>query len=191
MRLDAALAAKAIANGPFVCREQPETPYGGDCPPGGPASGGVYRFPGSRRPKAAALAPRTSATPPPQPREAPRAAAPPVERAVLLADGMALALGAAMDRIALPLARAAAAFVRLHAWSDFGFARIEDHARERFGRSGRWLRDLAALGEALERLPALGPALTGDDGGRPIGRVAANVIARIADAGSLAEWVAR
>jgi len=104
---------------------------------------------------------------------------------------MALALRAAMDRIALPLARSAAAFVRLQAWSDFGFARIEDHARERFGRSGRWLRDLAALGEASERLPALGPALTGDDGGRPIGRVSANVIARIADTGSLAEWVAR
>jgi hypothetical protein len=196
MRLNAALAAKAIANAPFVCREQPESPYGDAHPQGGPASDGTYRFPVPRRAKAAALATRTSAphpyaTPPPQFRETPRSVAPAVERAVLLADGMALALRAAMDRIALPLALAAAAFVRLQAWSEFGFARIEDHARERFRRSGRWLRDLAALGEASERLPALGAALTGDDGGRPIGRVAANVIARIADAGSLAEWVAR
>ena len=76
------------------------------------------------------------------------------------------------------LARAAAAFVGLRAWQLFGFARLDDHARERFGRSGRWLRDLATLGEGLSRSAQLSAALTGSDGRRPLGRVAATLIAR-------------
>ncbi|HEV8702183.1 MAG TPA: hypothetical protein VGV60_13000 [Candidatus Polarisedimenticolia bacterium] len=67
----------------------------------------------------------------------------PVERSLRQADALALSLRAGLDRIAIPLARAAAAFVQRQAWSDFGFARVEDHARERFGRSGRWVKDCA------------------------------------------------
>lgn len=114
----------------------------------------------------------------------------PVERSLRQADALALSLRAGLDRIAIPLARAAAAFVQRQAWSDFGFARLEDHARERFGRSGRWVKDCASLGRALQSLPLLADALTGDDGGRPIGRVAALLVARIASADSLPAWVA-
>jgi hypothetical protein len=118
------------------------------------------------------------------------ASAYPVETSLRQADGLALSLRAGLDRIAIPLARAAAAFVQRQAWSDFGFARVEDHARERFGRSGRWVKDCASLGRALQTLPLLADALTGDDGGRPIGRVAALLVARVASAESLPAWVA-
>jgi hypothetical protein len=114
----------------------------------------------------------------------------PVERSLRQADGLALSLRAGLDRIAIPLARATAAFVQREVWSVFGFARLEDHARERFGRSGRWVKDCASLGAALQSLPLLADALTGDDGGRPLGRVAALLVARIASADSLAAWVA-
>ena len=114
----------------------------------------------------------------------------PVEKSLRQADGLALSLRAALDRIAIPLARSAAAFVQRQAWSDFGFARLADHACERFGRSGRWVKDCAALDAALQALPLLADALTGADGRRPIGRVAALLIARIASADSLAAWLA-
>src|SRR5262245_57011599 len=90
----------------------------------------------------------------------------------LEADALCVSLCLARGRMTIPLARAAERFVESKAWFHFGYARIDDHARERFGRSGRWVRDLAALASAVKRLPALFHALTGDDGGRPIGRVA-------------------
>lgn len=114
----------------------------------------------------------------------------PVETSLRQADGLALSLRSALERIAIPLARAAAAFARRESWCAFGFARLEDHARERFGRSGRWVKDCAALCHALEAFPTLAQALTGDDGGRPIGRVAALLVGRVASAESLAAWVA-
>ncbi len=108
---------------------------------------------------------------------------------LLEADRIALALRAALERITIPLARAAQAFVRRKAWFPFGHARLADHARERFGRSGRWVCDQAALGRAMDSLPQLRDALTGDDGGRPIGTVAALHIGRVAAAASLPEWI--
>ena len=45
-------------------------------------------------------------------------------------------------RLVVPLARAAGLFVRRSGWFDCGFARSSDFARERLGRSGRWLHDL-------------------------------------------------
>src|SRR5262245_45172030 len=57
-------------------------------------------------------------------------AAYPVERAHSQADALALCFRAALDRIAVPLARAVGAFVAASGWSLFGFARLEDHARE-------------------------------------------------------------
>lgn len=122
-------------------------------------------------------------------RHAPRVERAEPEAALLRSDALALSIRAARDRLALQLAREAAAFVRSGAWAAHGYARLEDHARERFGRSGRWLRDLAALARAVESLPDLGRALTGDDGGRPVGRVAALIIGRVASSGSVSEWV--
>ncbi|MFQ5701309.1 MAG: hypothetical protein ACE5HU_05640 [Acidobacteriota bacterium] len=109
---------------------------------------------------------------------------------LLRADALAMSLKAALVRAAVPLARAAAGFLRLQGWSDFGYARLADHARERFGRSGRWVRDMAALGRALDALPPLAAALTGEDGGLPLGRVAALLIGGIASAESVASWIA-
>jgi len=114
----------------------------------------------------------------------------PVEQALLQADALAVALRSALDRIAVPLARAARGFVQRQGWTEFGFARIEDHTRERFGRSGRWVRDLAAIGEGLETLPDLAAIVAGLDDGLPIGRVAALLVVRVATAASLPSWVA-
>ena len=115
---------------------------------------------------------------------------PSLEKSLLQADRLALSLRRALECIAVPLARSAAAFARARAWSAFGFARLDDHARERFDRSGRWVRDLASLGEALAALPALAAVLTGEDGGAPLGRVAAHIIGRVASPASLDAWVA-
>ena len=108
-------------------------------------------------------------------------------------DALALSVRTALDRIVPALARAAAAFVGAGCWRSFGYARAGDHARERFGRSGRWLRDLAALGAAFEKLPELADAVVGSDThagpGHPIGRVAATIIARVAAPESLRAWV--
>jgi len=113
----------------------------------------------------------------------------PVERSLHQADALAVALRGALHRIALPLAAAAAAFIEARGWTAFGHARLADHARERFGRSGRWVHDLAELGAALRRLPALAAALTGEDGGGPLGVVSARVVGSIATAESLPRWV--
>jgi len=90
----------------------------------------------------------------------------------------------------VPLARLAAALVRERAWCAFGFARPADFAREHFGRSGRWLRDLATLHRALSTFDGLAAALTGDDGGPPLGRRRALLIARVATPETLPAWLA-
>jgi len=95
----------------------------------------------------------------------------------------------AIDRITLPLARTCALFVRDRLFTVFGHARLDDCARERLGRSGRWVRDQAALAEAVDRLPPLGIALTGADGGEPLGTVAALLVGRVADTETLAAWL--
>ena len=97
---------------------------------------------------------------------------------LLRLDRLAVELRVAHDRLALPLARAAAAFLAAKAWRPCGAARLEDHARERFGRTARWVRQWADLGGALARFPDLAPALTGDDGGVPLGAEAARLVAR-------------
>ncbi|MBP1612089.1 MAG: hypothetical protein H6Q01_752, partial [Acidobacteria bacterium] len=102
---------------------------------------------------------------------------------LLRLDRLAVELRVAHDRLALPLARAAAAFLAAKAWRPCGAARLEDHARERFGRTARWVRQWADLGDALARFPDLAPALTGDDGGVPLGAEAARLVARVVAAG--------
>ncbi len=120
-------------------------------------------------------------------------------------DGLACALAAATERLALPTARAAAAFEAAKGWRAFGDARLDDHAREHFARSGRWLREQARLHAAVTRWPPLAAALTGDDGGAPIGAEKTKLLARLGsrleagvesgvEAGSesgLEAWIAR
>jgi hypothetical protein len=50
---------------------------------------------------------------------------------------------------------------------------------------------LAALGRAVAALPNLGNALSGGDGGAPLGRVAAGLVGGIASPESLPAWIAR
>ena len=105
-------------------------------------------------------------------------------------DRDACLLRAARERVVIPLAHAARAFVEKRGWTRHGFARREDFGRECFRRSGRWLGDLAALGRGLQRLPLLQKALLGDDGERPLGQVAATLIARTATRESAGAWIA-
>jgi hypothetical protein len=104
-------------------------------------------------------------------------------------DELALALRAALDRVVPGLARVAARFVALRGWVPFGFARVHDFARERLDRSGRWLKDLASLGELLDRSATLADAFLGCDGGSPIGQVAALTIGRVASDESTTAWI--
>ena len=102
----------------------------------------------------------------------------------------AVALQRALNRVSVPLARVAGGFVQGRLWTQFGYARLDDYARERLDRSGRFVRDLAALDRALDSLPGLAEALTGDDGRPALGRVAALRLARVATVESAARWIA-
>jgi len=167
----------------FECREQEGDPYTTRRMP-----------PMSVRPAAHRRPPATEAPAIHSPAVGPLPGPPrayPIESALLQADRVALSLRGALERTAIPLARTATALVAAKAWCDFGFARLDDYARERVGRSGRWVRDLAALGERLQSLSGLVAAITGADGGRPLGRVAAMLIAKVATRESLDGWIAR
>jgi hypothetical protein len=134
----------------------------------------------------------TSSGASPRPAARPGLAKPrPTTELLLRADALAVSLRAAGERISLALGKSLAAFVAGRGWNAFGHARLDDHARERFGRGGRWVRDLAALGRAVGALPDLGAALRGEDGGGSIGRVAARLLGGIASPESLPAWIAR
>ena len=107
------------------------------------------------------------------------------------ADSLAVAIRAALDRITLALARVAVPWARGRGWRHFGYARLDDYCRERLDRHGRWLRDFSALGEGVEALPAIGAALLGSDGGRPLGRVPALLITRVARSETVGAWIDR
>jgi len=104
-------------------------------------------------------------------------------------DVLAVGCRRVLDEITPALARTARRFVGAKGWTLFGYARVDDYANEQLGRSGRWLRDLAALDDALERFDALRRAFTGVDGGRPIGQVAALAIGRTADEQTVECWI--
>ncbi len=108
---------------------------------------------------------------------------------VIIADRLAVGLARARHIVTLPLARAAKRFIDGKGWFDFGYARIDDHARERFGRSGRWVRDLRSLAEATDRCPPLARAMTGEDGGPAIGPVVALAIGKVATQDSCEAWI--
>jgi hypothetical protein len=119
---------------------------------------------------------------------------------VLGVDAMLRRLAAARHRLTLPLARAARAFHDARGWVPFGFSQLGDWSREHLDRSGRWLRQLAALDRAVEAHPQLGLALSGNDGGPPLGVCAVLEIARACHrpppgapeaADHVAAWIAR
>jgi hypothetical protein len=71
-------------------------------------------------------------------------------------------------------------------WEPLGFARAADYARERPGWSARELHDLACVGAALARLPALEAAFAG---GR-LGWTKVRLLCRVATAADEARWLA-
>jgi hypothetical protein len=105
-------------------------------------------------------------------------------------DRLAVGLARARHLVAIAIARAAKRFIEEKEWTSFGYARIEDHARERFGTSGRWVRDLRTLAERMEGCPALARAIAGDDGGPPIGPVQALIVGRVATPETVDAWIA-
>ena len=106
-----------------------------------------------------------------------------------VADRQLMMLRVASTRMILPLSRAAAAFVRRSAWTPIGYLYCGDFARERLGRSGRWLTDLAVLGDGLVQLPTLKSALCGEDGGAPLSRVAATALSKFATIEVIDAWI--
>ncbi len=110
---------------------------------------------------------------------------------LLALDAILRRLAGARSRLLPASARAAREIVASQAWFVFGYARATDFARERWGRTGRWLHDRASLGDVFRCFPRLEQAVTGEDGEPPIGSVAALLIGRVATADTLDHWIAR
>ena len=96
----------------------------------------------------------------------------------------------ASARLLPTLAQAATHLVTLEAWKYFGFANVHDFSREKLDHSGRWLRNLASTGTAIQQIPALAHAVTGNEGHEPLGRSAAFEISRVATTQTAARWIA-
>jgi hypothetical protein len=109
----------------------------------------------------------------------------------LVLDRLVRRLARARDELTVPAARVAAALQSRRGWRPFGYRNAQDFARERLGRSSRWLRDLAALDEPLQRLPVLARALGGAGGERRLGRVAALCVGRVATSENVESWIDR
>ena len=106
-------------------------------------------------------------------------------------DALAVAIAAALHRIARPLAIVASEACLDRVWTRLGYARAEDFARERLDRTGRWLRDMAALGRSSWSTDRLLAAVEGSDGKPPLGTVAAVAIARFQPSSeALPTWIA-
>lgn len=99
---------------------------------------------------------------------------------VIEVDDLLVRLGRARASLILPLTQTAALLVGKNAWSEFGYRNQEDYARERLRRSGRWLRNLAALHGCFRHFPVLGMATAGLDGKPALGRSAALALGRVA-----------
>ncbi|MGH9866596.1 MAG: hypothetical protein ACREAA_00320 [Candidatus Polarisedimenticolia bacterium] len=113
------------------------------------------------------------------------------ERTLEQAHELAVSLAGARAQVVLPLARVAAAVVCTKAHREFGYARLEDFCRERHGRGGRWVRDLATLQAHFERLPELAVGVSGNDGRPPLHVSAAMAIGAVAMPESVERWIAR
>lgn len=79
----------------------------------------------------------------------------------------------------------AARFVATRGWERLGFARLEDHARERLGLAARTLQDLAHVEAALSQHGLLAAAL---QEGR-LGWTQTRLVARVATPASVASWL--
>jgi hypothetical protein len=106
-------------------------------------------------------------------------------------DALLVGLRDLRRRIDRPVGRIAAVFADARAWRALGHARQEDYARTRLQKTDRWLRMTAALGRAVQKFPELDRALTGQDGGRPLGKTALVKIAEVATEGDVAAWISR
>src|SRR5262245_46102372 len=82
------------------------------------------------------------------------------DRSLEQAHEVAVALAGARARVVLPLARVASVMVAEKVHRELGYPRLEDFCRERHGRGGRWVRDMAVLQGHFERLPALAAAVS-------------------------------
>ncbi len=107
------------------------------------------------------------------------------------ADQVACRLACETVRVLLPLAKVAAAVIDGELWRGCGYSSVHDFTREELERSSKWLRLHAALHRAVVRLPGLRGAVTGEDGGAPIGMSKALLVARVASVETLASWVER
>src|SRR5688572_32572620 len=112
------------------------------------------------------------------------------DEAARQADAVAVSLAAALARLTPTLARVAAALTGTNAVEVFGFARLNDYARERLGRSGRWVKDLARLHACFEKLAALRSAVIGQDGGPPLHASAALALGGVAADSDVDAWIA-
>ena len=106
-------------------------------------------------------------------------------------DEMAVSLSVARARLIPVLAGVASALSQSEAHRLFGYARWSDFVRERYQRSGRWLKDLAALHRLFQSLPGLREAVSGEDGGKPLGVSAAAAIGRVASSSTVTLWIDR
>jgi hypothetical protein len=106
-------------------------------------------------------------------------------------DALLVRLRDLRRRIDRPVGRIAAVFADARAWRALGHARQEDYTRTRLQRTGRWLRMTAALGRAVQKFPELDRALTGRDGGRPLGKTALVKIAEVATESDVTAWISR
>ena len=116
---------------------------------------------------------------------------PVLPRHLLEIDALLRELACARNSIALSLAAPAHVLVSQSAWTRFGYVRANDFARELLAQSGSWLHNLSRLHAACEQHPELRRAVSGEDGSRPLGRVAALEIARIAKPQDVVDWIAR
>ncbi|MEN6526988.1 MAG: HNH endonuclease, partial [Candidatus Polarisedimenticolia bacterium] len=105
-------------------------------------------------------------------------------------DRLAVQAARLQGRLVLPLGRCAARLRERRGWTELGYRGAADFARETCGRSGRWLLDAAALGDAAERWPSLKSALAGEDGRPPLGAVGALLISRVAEDATVDVWIA-
>src|SRR5688572_25923343 len=112
------------------------------------------------------------------------------DEAARQADGVAVSLAAALARLTPTLAKVAAALTGTNTMEVFGFARMNDYARERLGRSGRWVKDLARLHACFEKLPALRAAVIGQDDGPPLHASAALAVGGVAADSDVDAWIA-
>ena len=114
-----------------------------------------------------------------------------VDPDVFIATELIERLRHSMAALVPHMAQAAMRLTQIEAWKQHGFANLRDFARERFDHSGRWVANLAHLGQALHQMPTLEAAITGADGHRPLGRTAAFEISRAATSATLPTWIQR